>query len=213
MHRYRIVTQISLIFSILNLVLAAPIVVQEKHEARGDEMVVAEDVPVAVMPKKRSKLEEAPEGSTSLPPSSLDAMASPQHSSLSDGSTSSGYPTPHLSSASSVSGYSWLLDRLPRPSLSPNLPASLYESTFPHSPSSSEIQLPEGLQELAPEMPPSPHLPESPYTSSSSYQASLPSWQGSPHPPSSGYQGSGYRSQRRGKNLLLTPQAQGIRDR
>jgi hypothetical protein len=50
MHRYRIVAQISLILSILNLVLAAPIVVQEIHEARGDEMVVAEDVPA--MPKK-----------------------------------------------------------------------------------------------------------------------------------------------------------------
>jgi hypothetical protein len=44
------VAQISLILFILNLVLAAPTVVQEIHEARGDGMVVAEDV--AAMPKK-----------------------------------------------------------------------------------------------------------------------------------------------------------------
>jgi hypothetical protein len=49
MHRYRIVAQISLILSILNLVLAAPIVVQETHEAHGDD-AVAEDVPA--MPNK-----------------------------------------------------------------------------------------------------------------------------------------------------------------
>jgi hypothetical protein len=51
MHRYRIVAQISLILSILNLVLAAPIAVQEIHEARGNKMVVAEDV--AAKPNKR----------------------------------------------------------------------------------------------------------------------------------------------------------------
>jgi hypothetical protein len=88
MHRYRIVSQTSLNLSILNLVLAAPIVmVQEIHEARGgdDETVVAEDV--ATMPKKSPELEAA-----------------------SDGSTSSGYSAPYLSSDSSDSGYSWLLD-------------------------------------------------------------------------------------------------------
>jgi hypothetical protein len=40
----------SLILSILYFVLAAPIVVQEIHEARGHEMAEAEDV--AAMPKK-----------------------------------------------------------------------------------------------------------------------------------------------------------------
>jgi len=67
MHRYRIVAQIFLILSILTLVLvlAAPIVVQEIHEARGgdDETVVAEDV--AALPKKSPELEAASDGSTS----------------------------------------------------------------------------------------------------------------------------------------------------
>jgi hypothetical protein len=88
------------------------------------------------MPKT---LEAASAGSTD-PPSSPDAMASPQHSTLSDGSTSSGYPTPHLSSASSASGYSWLLDRPPRLS--------------PHRPHPSGSGPP-----LAPEIPSSPPLP------------------------------------------------------
>jgi len=57
-------------------------------------MVVAEDV--AVMPKKRRELGAASDRSTS-PPSSPDALASPPHS-------SSGYPSPYLSSVSSVSG-------------------------------------------------------------------------------------------------------------
>jgi hypothetical protein len=112
MHRYRIVTQVSLIFSILNLVLAAPVGVPETpHEA-----VVAEDVPAT--PNNPGELETAPGGSTSPPPSP-DAMASPQHSSLSGSSTSSGYPAPYLSSDESVSGYSWMLHRLPRLSLLP----------------------------------------------------------------------------------------------
>ncbi|KAN0118938.1 hypothetical protein V8E52_004710 [Russula decolorans] len=112
-------------------------------------------------------------------------MASPQHSSSLDGSTSSGYPSPYLSSDSSVSGYSWLLDRLPR--LSPNIPASLlHGSASPHPSGSglSEIQLPEWVQELAWEMPPSPpHLPEafepaSPHSSlaGSGPEISLPEW-------------------------------------
>ncbi|KAF8493260.1 hypothetical protein F5888DRAFT_1725438 [Russula emetica] len=177
MHRYRILAQISHILSILNLVLAAPIVVQGIHEARADEMVVAEDV--VAMPKKWRELEAASDRSVS-PRSILDAIASPQHSSSSDGSTSSGYPAPYLSSDSSVSGYSWLLDRPPR--LSPDLSASLHESASPHpsssgspepppwwlqrlesphhhpsSAGSSEIPLLEWLPEFAPEeIPPSP---------------------------------------------------------
>jgi hypothetical protein len=151
MHWYRIVAQISLVFSILNLVLAAPIVVQEIHEARGDEMVVAEGL--ADMQKKWRELDAASDRSTS-PRSSPDAMASPQHPSS---STSSGYPSPYLSSDSSDSGYSWLLDRPPR--LSPDLPVSLHESASPHpsSSGSSQIALLEWLQEFAPEIPPSPH--------------------------------------------------------
>ncbi|KAN0113873.1 hypothetical protein V8E52_007345 [Russula decolorans] len=145
MHQYKIVAQISLILSILNLDLAAPVVVRQIHEARGDMMVVEEDV--AAMPKKWHELEAALDRSPS-PRSPADAMASPQHSSSSDGSTSPGYPAPYLSSDSSDSGYSWLLDRPPR--LSPNPPPSLYESASPHLSSSGPS-----------EIPPSPQLTES----------------------------------------------------
>jgi hypothetical protein len=93
---------------------------------------------------------------STFPPSSPDAMASPQHSSSLDGSTSSGYPAPYLSSDSSDSGYSWLLDRPPR--LSPNFPASLHESASPHpSPETPPSpHLAEWFQGWTPEMPPSP---------------------------------------------------------
>ena len=156
MHRNRIVAQISVIHSILNPVLSAPIVLQGIHEAHGDEMVVAEDV--AAMPKKWRELDAASDKSMS-PRSFPDALASPQHSSSSDGLASSGYPAPYLSSDSSVSGYSWLLDRPPRLDL--HLPASLHESTSPHpsSSGSSEIALPAVVQGLAPEIPPFWHIP------------------------------------------------------
>lgn len=151
MHWYRIVAQVFFILSILDIVLATPIVVQDiVHEARVDDTVVAEDVPA--IPNEPEDLDapsdqptsptptptpdamEAPSDrpTPSTPPS--DVMASPQHSSLSDGSTSSGYPIPHLSSDSSDSGYSWMLDRTPR--LSPHPPASLHLSISP-SPSGS----------------------------------------------------------------------------
>ncbi|KAI0280628.1 hypothetical protein BGY98DRAFT_311867 [Russula aff. rugulosa BPL654] len=149
MHRYRIIAQISLILSILNLVLAAPI--------------------VATMPKKLRELEAASHGSTRMSPrSSQDAVTSPQHPSLSDGSTSSGYPTPHLSSDSSESGYSWLLSRPPR--------LSLYESVSPYLSSSGSSERPPSLPLLLQglpsppssfsspgslEIPPSPALPGS----------------------------------------------------
>ena len=152
MHRYRIIAQISLILSILDLVLAAPI--------------------VATMPKKLRELEAASHRSTRMSPrSSQEAIASPQHSSLSVGSTSSGYPTPHLSSDSSESGYSWLLSRPPR--LSP------YESVSPHLSSSGSSERPpslplllQGLPSLPSsfsspgslEIPPSPALPGSDQT-------------------------------------------------
>ena len=157
MHRYRIVAQISLIFSTLNLVFAAPKVGQGIHEAHGNETVVAGDV--AAMPKQWRELEAESDRSTS-PRSTSDDLASPQHSSSSDGSTSSGYPAPYLSSDSSVSGYSWLLDRPPR--LSPGHPASLYDSASPSHPSSSgstEIPLLAVLQGLAPEAPQLWHIP------------------------------------------------------
>lgn len=158
---------------------------------RDNEMVVAEDV--EAMPKKRA-LEAAQDGSTSFPASSPDAdheVASPQHSYLADESMSSGFISPHLSSASSASGNSWMLNRPPRLSL--NLPPSPYspgsaislpessrwqESPPPHAPSSEfpeEILLPEPWQGLSP-----PHAP-----SIASIPQSTPSpawWQEMPPP-------------------------------
>jgi len=140
MHRNRILAQISLIIFLLNIVLAAPIVVQEIHEARNDELVVAEDA--TVMSQKWRKLEAASSdrltAPRSYPPDAQDAVASPQHSSSSDGSTSSGYPAPHLSSDESVSGYSWMLDRPPR--LSPHGPAPPHDWASPHASSSGSSQ-------------------------------------------------------------------------
>ena len=133
MHRYRIVIQTSLILSIFNLVLAAPIVLQEIHEARTDgteSKMVAPDDAVA-MPKKSGELDVAPNKQTSLP-SSPDAVVPSKYSSLSDGDSevSSGYSALHLSSESdlSASGYLWLLDRLPRL----NFPESSHGSAPPH---------------------------------------------------------------------------------
>ena len=188
MHRYRIVVRIYLILSILNLVLAAPVVVQRIHEVRADDLpdlemgatAAVEDVeampgeleaasnrptsppgsppsPNAMpspqhsldgsvpppplspnaMPSPQHSLDgsmsppaspqHSLDGSVPPPPLSPNAMPSPQHSL--DGSATSGYPTPHLSSASSASGYSWMLERLPR--LSPTGPVS------PHATASS----------------------------------------------------------------------------
>jgi hypothetical protein len=191
MHRYRIVAQISLILSILNLVLAAPIAVQETHEAPGgDETVVAEGMA----------------SDLSTPPSPFltpDTMASPHYSSsssfLPDGSTSSGYSSPYLSQGKSVSGdaYTWMLERPPRLNLNP--PASLYESISPHpqNPGSLEIPIPESYHEMAPVPPsvpawlqgvPSPHPSDS-----GSLDTGIPEWYyemageipPSSHPPSS----------------------------
>ena len=188
MHRYRIIAQISLILSILNLILAAPMVLQEIHEARGDDSksktAVAEPEDVPVMPEKPDELEAT---STPLPPSS-DSMASPQHSSLSDGSTSSGYPTPYLSSASSdsVSRYWWLLDRPPRLNL--DIPASLQEPA-PSTSGTSEVPLPASLHESASPQPSSSPLP-APLHASESLQPSsslppAPLHESTSHQPSS----------------------------
>ena len=170
MHRYRIIAQISLILSILNLVLTAPIGVQETHEAPGsDETVVAEGM--------------ESDGST-LPLLTPDTMSPPRYSSsssfLSDESTSSGYPSPYLSSGKSVSGNSWMLERPPRLNLDP--PASLYEPISPHppNPGSLEIPIPESYHEMTPVPPsipawlqgvPSPHPSDS-----GSLDAGIPEW-------------------------------------
>ena len=105
-------------------------------------------------------------GGPMSPPSSPNVIVSPHHSL--DGSATSGYPTPHLSSDSSESGYSWLLSRPPR--------LSLYESVSPYLSSSGSSErspsLPLLLQGLPSppssfsspgslEIPPSPALPGS----------------------------------------------------
>ena len=174
MHRCRTVAQISLILSVLNLVLAAPILVQEIHEARRDEMIVAEDV--AAVPKW-SRM-EAPDLS---PEASPHAMASPERGSPSEASMSSGYyPSPPLSPGSPDSGsrYLWLLDRPQLLGLQP--PASLHESASAH-PSSlgpPEIPLPE-LQGLALE-----DIPSSPGSPPSRWQGLIdPAPIPHPHPP------------------------------
>ena len=154
MHRYRIVAQISLILFILNLVLAAPTVEQEIHGAHDDEMVVAEASQDSVagasqdgvVEASQDSVAEAPQGGVVEAPqggvveashdgeaeasqngeaeASQHATTSPQHSL--DGSVSSGYSIPYLSSDSDVSGYSWMLERPPR--LSPERPSSLHDS-------------------------------------------------------------------------------------
>ena len=176
MHRCRTVAQISLILSVLNLVLAAPILVQEIHEARRDEMVVAEDV--AAVPKW-SRM-EAPDPDLS-PDASPHAMAFPERASPSEASMSSGYyPSPPLSPGSPDSGsrYLWLLDRPQLLGLQP--PASLHESasTHPSSLGPPEIPLPE-LQGLALE-----DIPSSPGSPPSRWQGLIdPAPIPHPHPP------------------------------
>ena len=80
MHRYRIAAQISLILSILNFVLAAPMVLQEIHEARGDDSksktTVAEPEDVPAMPENSDEL-EAPSDRPTSPPPSTNPIASP----------------------------------------------------------------------------------------------------------------------------------------
>jgi hypothetical protein len=134
MHRYRIVARISLILFTLNLVLAAPAVVREIHEARADGMVVAEpsssysphdgvtETTQGGVAGASHDGEAGPSHDGEAGPSH-DAMASP-HSSLDD-------PTPHLSFDSSLSGHSWLLNR---PILSPDSQSS-HDSDTPPSPS------------------------------------------------------------------------------
>jgi hypothetical protein len=135
MHRYRIIAQIYLILSILNLVLAAPVVVQRTHGTSSDnlpdvpdlEMGPAEDV--APIPNGSGELEPAPDRSVSPAPSSPNAMTSPKHSldeSMSPPSSPNAPASPQHSLDGSMS-----------PPSSPNAPASpqhsLDGSISPHS--------------------------------------------------------------------------------
>ena len=141
MHLYKIAAQISLIISILNLVLAAPIGV--------DETVIAEGV--AAMPNEQDG-EAASDRPTNSPSLSLQsAMGSPQHSPSPDGSSFSGHPTPPLSPTreESAASYAWLLDRPPRLNLYP--PPETYLSASDGSLSSQYFSASDGS------LPPSPH--------------------------------------------------------
>lgn len=189
MLRYRTVAQISLVLSILNLVLAAPITVQRIPETRGEETVVAEDVASPLSsPDEMASPHLSPGVMASLH-SSPDTMESLQDPPSPSGSTSSGYsydlPLSSDPKPDPLARYVWLMDRPPRLNLNP--PVSLHDSAVPYpsssglpeiqlpeslpvdgpasphppSPGLSEIQYPEWVHELAPEMPPDSHLPES----------------------------------------------------
>jgi hypothetical protein len=133
MHRYRIVARISLILFILNLVLAAP-VVQEIHEARGDEMVVAGPSHDGVAETSHDGVAGTTQDGVAEPSHdgvaepSHDAAAEPSHDAMASPHSALGDPTPHLSFDSSLSGHSWLLDR---PTLSPDSP-SWHDSPSSH---------------------------------------------------------------------------------
>jgi hypothetical protein len=93
MHRYRIVAQITLILSVLNLALAAPVLVSDVPEAA---------VPTSVAPEAEVPAAEVPEASDDPGPSgSQDTMAPPQHARPSLDQTS-GYHVPHVSEITSV---------------------------------------------------------------------------------------------------------------
>jgi hypothetical protein len=146
MHQYKIVAQILLIFSIFNLVLAAP-VVRDIYDACDDVAVPTAVGNVAVMSKERHQSR------------SDEATASPSSPPSSDGEGSlHGLPTlPHVPASlydSSSSDGEGSLHGLPTP---PHVPASLYDSsssdgegslhelpTHPDEPTSSAVSSPSG---------------------------------------------------------------------
>jgi hypothetical protein len=151
---YRIITQIYLLLSIqvLILVLAAPgpVVVRGIHEARNDDLEMGPAENVATMPNEPGEVEAASDRPASPPPSP-NAMVSLEHLPSLDGSTSSGYPTPHLSESSSVSGLSWMFERPPR--LSPSRPVSPYASASDGSLSSQHFSESDGPESFGISMP------------------------------------------------------------
>ena len=138
MHLYKKIAQIYLILSIHNLVLAAPVVVQRTNEASSDDLEMgasAATMNAAAVPNESESGDvEAPSNRLSTSQaSSSNAMATLEHS---PSVASSGYPTPHLSEDTSISGNSWMLDRPPRTSPH-NPPPNLDGLVLPHNPESS----------------------------------------------------------------------------
>jgi hypothetical protein len=136
MHSYKIIARIYLVLSISNLVLAAPVVVQRIDEARGGDLEMGIVGNGATMPYESGDVDSvqtasASDWAASRPPSP-DAMTSPEHSPPLDG-MSSGYPTPHISESSSVSGNSWMLDRKPRLSVHDPMPSNLASPDHPEA--------------------------------------------------------------------------------
>jgi hypothetical protein len=113
MHRYRILARISLILFSLNLVLAAPAVVQEIHEARADNMVEGEP---SSSSSPHDGVTETTQGG--IAGASHDDEAGPSHDAMT---------SPQHSFDSSLSGHSWLMNG---PTLSPDRPNSVPSEFF-----------------------------------------------------------------------------------
>jgi hypothetical protein len=127
MHRYRILARISLILFSLNLVLAAPAVVREIHEARADNMVVGEPSSSSsphdgVTGTTQNGVTETTQGGVTettqggVAGASHDGEAGPSHDASSQHSFDS-----------SLSGHSWLMNG---PTLSPDRPNSVPSEFF-----------------------------------------------------------------------------------
>jgi hypothetical protein len=146
---YKKIAQIYLVLSIHNLVLAAPIV-QRTTSYQGSEADLemgasAATMNAAAVPNdpKSGDLEAPSNRLSTSQASSSSAMATPEHS---PSVASSGYPTPHLSETSSVSGHSWMLDRPPRPDPY-HPPPKLDGLELPHNPGSESSAPSEALEE------------------------------------------------------------------
>ena len=116
MHLHKKIAQICLVLSIHNLVLAAPVVVPRTYQANNDDLEMgasAATMNAAAVPNDPESGDlESPSNRLTSQASSSNAMATLGHS---PSVASSGYPTPHISESSSVSGNSWMLLRPPRP--------------------------------------------------------------------------------------------------
>src|SRR5712672_2764588 len=121
MHQHKIVAHISLILSILNLILAAPIVVRGIHEAYGDEMVAAANV--AAMPKKWRELEDRQTSPQTSPDTVAEASGRPTSPQTSPDAVADA-PDRQTSLQSSPDAITEASDRQTSPQLSPGAAAT-----------------------------------------------------------------------------------------